>query len=366
MLVIPFFTIGGAERIFLSLLRKWRSLGTRMVVVTTLRLPPEVPNRIDQVRSFTPHAYQLAYLFEGREDLQSGFFYFLLKRYQPDFILTAGSEFFYRLLPAVRRQFPEVLVIDQLFNDEVHFHSNRIFRQYIDCTIVPGRRIARRLIEEHGESAARVAVIPHGVKLPGRIPGLPALPRRFENRPLVGFFGRHSPEKGALDFVQMAARIHRKMPEVRFVMTGEGPQHAEVRKKVRRLGLQGVLHLPGFVEDVRSWIAACDVVTVPSRLDGMPLVIFEAQGMERCVVASRTGSIPEVIEDGETGLLCDPGDIDGFAAGVIRLLESGEERERLGKAARERVLREYTEEVMVARYEELFGRLLAERKVERL
>jgi len=97
-------------------------------------------------------------------------------------------------------------------------------------------------------------------------------------------------------------------------------------------------------------------VVVPSRLDGMPLIVFEAQGLGKPVVASRTGSIPEVIDDGVTGVLCDPGDIEGFAAAVCRLLEDGECRKRIGEAARTYAWREHRQEVMLERYYRLFER----------
>jgi glycosyltransferase involved in cell wall biosynthesis/SAM-dependent methyltransferase len=363
LVALPFFTVGGAEKIFLALVRRWRRQGTKVVVVTSLELGPSSPDRLDVLRRETPHVYDLPQILRSRQELWPDFIYYLLRRHHVSLIYFAACDVMYQLLPQVRQEFPQIPIVDQVFNDEVHFYTNRAYSKSIDCTVVPGDRIARRLRVEYGEPDARVAVIPHGVPISrGRPDARPSLPPEFQNKPLVGFFGRLSPEKGPLDFVRIAASVHEKLPEARFVMTGEGSEREAVEEEIRRRRLSRVFLAPGFVPDVRPWIAACDVVAVPSLLDGMPLIVFEAQSLSRCVVASRVGSIPEVIIDGETGLLCQPGDINGFTAAIIRLLESPETRRRIGEAARQRVLQEYTEEVMLDRYFRLFGSLLARRR----
>lgn len=364
MLVIPFFTIGGAERIFLSLFKEWRRRNTRIVVVTTLRLAAHVPNRIDQVRAFTPHVYQLPELCGGREDLQASMLYFLLRRYRPGFILTAGSDFFYQFLPAVRRHFPEIPVIDQLFNDQVHLPMNRACAPYIDCTSVPGERFARRLIEEFGESAARVEVVRQCIRLP-RPSGVqpPAgWPAEFCGKPVAGFFGRISPEKAPLDFLKIAKEISARVPEARFVMAGDGPDLPAVRRQIAKLGLAGVVHAAGFVEGVHDWMDACALMILCSKIDGMPLAVLEAQALGKPVVASRVGSVPEMIVDGETGILCEPGDIGAFASAAARLLMDGQLLRRMGEAGRSRIHREFREEIMIEQYFRLFDRIARSRR----
>lgn len=368
LMVIPFFTVGGAERIFLSLFREWRRRGVRIVVATTLRLAEHIPDRIDQVRSFTPHVYPLAHLFEGRDDLQAGFLYFLLRRYQPSFIFTAGSDFFYRLLPAVRDHFPDIPVIDQLFNDQVHLPTNRACARFIDCTSVPNERFARRLIEEFGESPERVAVVRQCIRWPRPSRQRPpsGWPAEFTGRPVVGFFGRLSAEKAPLDFVKIARRIADRLPRTRFVMAGDGPDLAAVRGKIRKLGLEGIVHAAGFVAGVHDWMDACDLTILCSTIDGMPLAVLEAQALGKPVVASRVGSVPEMIVDGVTGVLCKPGDIEAFTSAAVRLLEDEELRRRMGTAGRERMHQEFREEIMIEQYFRLFDRVCGLRRDRRV
>jgi len=359
MLVIPFYTIGGAERIIHSLTAEWRRRGTRVVVVTTVQLAPEMPDRIDELRSFTPHVYALPALFPGREDLQSGFVYFLLRRYRPDLIFMAGSDLFYGLLPQIKKYFPEIPVIDQLFNDEVHFHTNRAFARLIDCTSVPGERIAQRLLKEFGESPDRVAIVRQCIRLPRVVPGAvpPGWPASFVGKPVAAFVGRLSPEKAPVDFVRIASKILERFPEARFVMAGDGPEMATVRKELQRRGLEDRIHLAGFLRNVHDWIAACAFTILTSHLDGMPLAVLEAQALGKPVIASRVGSVPEMIDDGVTGILCEPGDMEGFAAAALRLLESEELCRKMGAAGQEKVRREFAEDVMLARYFSLFEKV---------
>lgn len=362
LMALPFFTVGGAERVLEAIARRWRERGTKVIAVTTVPLPATMADRLDSLRQVTPEVFSLAELFGRDEEAGAKFIYYLLRRHRAGMVFLAGCDLMYRLLPEVKKEFPRILVVDHLFNEEGHFHTNRAYAEHIDCTIAVSRLIERRLTAECGESPDRVAVVPQGIRLFRQAPGKrPPLPDGFAGKPLVGFFGRLSPEKAPVDFVRIAAEIHARAPEVRFVMTGEGPEESAVRGEIRSRSLGGVLHARGFVHDVQDWMAACDVIVVPSRLDGTPLVVLEAQDLGRCVVASRVGGIPEIVEDGVTGVLCEPGDTGGFAEAVIGLLESPETRRRLSEAGRERVRQEHSEAAMLNRYFSLFERLLAER-----
>jgi len=139
-------------------------------------------------------------------------------------------------------------------------------------------------------------------------------------------------------------------------MTGEGQERAAVLALIERYEMQDRIHAPGFVDNVRTLMALSDVVVVPSSLDGMPLVVFEAQACGKPVVASSVGSIPYVIADGETGLLCTPGDVNGFAERILKLWRSPELRRAIGDAARIWVRANHSAESMTSRYVEAFDR----------
>jgi glycosyltransferase involved in cell wall biosynthesis len=353
LIALPFITIGGAEKLFATLARTLVGRGYKVVVITTLVLAETIRDCTDSFEEITPYLYPLSRLLQNQEECWADFLFYLLKRHDIGTILIAGCDFVYRLLPEIAREFPEIAVLDQLFNDEVHYPSNRHYAGYIDTTLVPAQALADKLISD-GEQADKVRIIPHGINIeemtaPDATFDSSGLPESFRGKFLVSFFGRLAAEKSPADFVKIARRL-RSYDEIRFLMTGEGQERASVLALIEKYELQDRIHVPGFVDNVRDLMALSDVVVVPSSVDGMPLVVFEAQAFSKPVVASAVGSIPYVIADGQTGFLCGPGDVKAFAARILELWRSPELCRAMGDAARIWVCANHSAESMTARY----------------
>ena len=139
-------------------------------------------------------------------------------------------------------------------------------------------------------------------------------------------------------------------------MTGEGPEWAAVQRLVVKYGLQDRLYLAGFVDDPRPWMELSDIVVLTSSVDGMPLVILEAQALGKPVVASAVGSLPEMVLNGETGFLCPPGDVDAFCRAVETLADSEPLRRSFGEHGREFVQQRYGSAAMVESYVRVLSR----------
>jgi len=360
LFALPFIIHGGAEKVYATLARSLIERGHKVIVITTLVPAKTIPDCVESFEAVTPHLYPLPRLLQDQEDRWGDFLYFLLKRHQVGTILVAGCDFVYHLLPEIARDFPQIAILDQLFNDGVHFRTNRRYAAYIDTTFVPSQKLADTLISRGGEDAGKVCVIPHGIDIEEMVvpdAGFDSskLPENFRGKFLVSFFGRLSVEKAPADFVEIARRL-RPYDEIYFLMTGEGQERAAVLALIERYGLQDRIFTPGFVDNVHTLIALSDVVVVPSHLDGMPLVVFEAQACGKPVVASAVGSIPHVIDDGKTGLLCTPGDVDGFARQILKLWRSPEMRRAIGEAASIWVRANHSAESMNAKYFETFDR----------
>jgi glycosyltransferase involved in cell wall biosynthesis len=360
LIALPFITIGGAEKVFETLARSLIRRGYKVVVITTLVLAETIRDRTESFEAITPYLYPLPRVLQNQEDRWRDFLFYLLKRHQIGMILIAGCDFVYRLLPEITREFPQIAILDQLFNDEVHYHTNRRCAAYIDATFVPSPKLADKLVSEGGEQADKICVIPHGINIeemaaPDAEFDSSRLPQHFRGKFLVSFFGRLSTEKAPADFVEIARSL-RSYDEICFLMTGEGQERAAVLALIERYEMQDRIHAPGFVDNVRTLMALSDVVVVPSSLDGMPLVVFEAQACGKPVVASSVGSIPYVIADGETGLLCTAGDVNGFAERILKLWRSPELRRAIGDAARIWVRANHSAESMTSRYVEAFDR----------
>ena len=363
LLALPFVALGGAETLLRNIMRALADQGYRIVIVTTLILPSAIKDDTASFEQITPHVYPLPLLFGDQEERWEDFVHYLLAHYSVRTIMIAGCEFVYHLLPAIRRDFPAVRIVDQLFNDEVHLPNNRHYAQHIEMTVVPSQSFAETLFKKYGERPERVSVILHGVSTRGpqfhdraaalAVAGLPAEGR---GKFLVSFFGRLSEEKAPDVFVEIARRL-KDSHEIYFCMTGEGPARSTVLDLIRRYKLQRKIYAPGFVDDFRTLMELSDVIVVPSRLDGMPLVVLEAQALGKPVVASATGSIPEMIRDNESGFLCEPGNVAAFCQRILELLHSPQKRSAIGATAQEAVRRRHNIDTMIAAYLEVFQRI---------
>lgn len=160
----------------------------------------------------------------------------------------------------------------------------------------------------------------------------------------VGFVGRLSPEKGALDFIRIARQISDRRERCEFFVAGEGPERPAMAALAAAAGLGGRVHFLGRLDQtaLRKLYRSLDVVLVPSHTEGLPMVVLEALAMSIPVVASDVGGVGEIIQHGIHGLLAPSGDIDSLAAHMLRLLEDSALRERIGAAGRERVKSRYS------------------------
>jgi glycosyltransferase involved in cell wall biosynthesis len=175
-----------------------------------------------------------------------------------------------------------------------------------------------------------------------------------KDAPLIGMFGNISPGKGQIILLQAAADIVRQFPKACFVIVGsvitENDQEYEKQLKafVTKHGLESSVILTGFRTDVQPIMKSSDIVVHSASLpESMPLVILEAMHAEKPVVASCIGGIPEVVKDGITGLLVEPGNAESLARAICRLLQNPDERRRMGCAGQKRLLENFREDIFL-------------------
>jgi glycosyltransferase involved in cell wall biosynthesis len=178
--------------------------------------------------------------------------------------------------------------------------------------------------------------------------------------PLVLTLARLSYEKGVDTLIDAAAVLRNTHPRARFVVVGDGPDRAELEARISGNGLTGVVKLAGFCEDVWPALAAADVVCLPSKSEGMPNVLLEAMAVGKPIVATSVGGVPEAIASGENGLLAGPGDPLALAAAIARLADDSALAQRLGAAAKQTMEDRFRARDVVARYAELYQRLLTQ------
>jgi L-malate glycosyltransferase len=155
-------------------------------------------------------------------------------------------------------------------------------------------------------------------------------------------------------------RIRARLP-ARLVMIGDGPDRRPLEQRLVEAGLQGVVEFVGEQHDLVPWLSAADLFLLPSEQESFGLAALEAMACEVPVVASRVGGLPEIIDDGRTGFLCAPGDIDGMAARGVAVLSDPDLRERIGRAAAEDVRTRFCTDLIVSQYERCYRDVLESR-----
>jgi glycosyltransferase involved in cell wall biosynthesis len=180
--------------------------------------------------------------------------------------------------------------------------------------------------------------------------------------PLIGSVGHLRREKAFEVLIESAAQLRGTHPAAQVLIAGEGPEREGLETLRSRLGLDDVVHLLGVRNDVPDLLAALDVAVCCSDFEGGPLSVMEYMGAGLPVVATTVGGLPELVRDGETGLLVEPRDPAALAGAIGDLLDDPARRERLGEAGRARRGAEYDIDVWVRRLEELYeARLQAKR-----
>lgn len=220
------------------------------------------------------------------------------------------------------------------------------------------------MVEELGVPRERIEVIPLG------IPTFPQHRREAsgDGPPTVVFLGRMEKRKGTLDLLQAIPQVLSRVPAARFILIGSDRPHcpggrthaqyladefpAEIQRQVQLLG-----RLPQ--PEVDRWLQTADVFVAPSLYESFGLIFPEAMRWGTPVIGTRVGGIPEIVTDGETGLLVEPQQPGQLSAALVRLLADRNLRERLGAAGRKHVETHFTVERMARDTADLYASVLS-------
>jgi glycosyltransferase involved in cell wall biosynthesis len=238
-----------------------------------------------------------------------------------------------------------------------HYLLTRYALAKADHVTATGLRLANATLR-YAPRAKPVTVVPYGVDLARFQPRA-----RNGARPsdvVVGAVARLSPEKGLDVLLRAVARLIEGGMSLNVVLVGEGPWRRRLTRLAERLGIAGRVDFRGEVphEQVPAVLAELDLFVMPSRAEGFGVAALEAQAMELPVVASRVHGIPDVVEDGRTGLLAPPRDVEALADAIGRLAGDASLRAAMGRAGRAFVEERYRWQDNVAQMERLYRHLL--------
>ncbi|MNX70018.1 putative glycosyltransferase EpsJ [compost metagenome] len=362
LIALPFLVLGGAERLLSAIVAQLARNGWRVVIVTTVPVGQTHGDTTSWFESATPEIFHLPRFLEP--EYWRDFFDHLLQSRDVQILWVIGSAFAYDCLPAWKLRYPRLAVADLLFNTVGHTANNRRYADCIDLTFIENAEVREWLIVA-GESPQRISLVESGVDLEKNAPADPGQPSPMAgdipgNATIVGFFGRWSEEKDPLGFVEIAKRISSESNVV-FLMTGTGSLEPELRSAIAAANFPpGRFLLKGSVPDLRPYLQACDILCLPSRLDGRPNIIMEALASGTAVIASRVGALPDMIEAGQQGYLCAPGAYDEFARRIEELASDKQKLENFQLAARAFAERRFDIQAMLRQYESELRRLIGQ------
>jgi glycosyltransferase involved in cell wall biosynthesis len=221
-----------------------------------------------------------------------------------------------------------------------------------------------------GFPAERIHLIPHGIDMTEYAPAAgeeKTARRRALGLPLdkllAVYTGRLIEGKG-LETLLAAMRSLADVPALHLVLVGSGAGQVisiedKLRQEAAAEALRGRVTFTGRVDDVAAYLQASDVFVFPTLDEALGMSVVEAQACGLPAVASRTGGVPDVVEDGATGILVPPGEAGPLAQALRALVADPESRQRLAFAARSRAEQKFALHTTVARYADLFRSLLA-------
>lgn len=324
LLAMPYCLVGGAERLLSGFCEYLVAHGWRVIVITTLPQEPSHGTSIDWFKISTSEVFSLPNFLEPEES--ADFVAYLLSSRRVDCLLNTGSRMVYELVPSLKKSNPHLSIVDFLFNTVGHVESHLEFKKFLSFALAENQEVFDWYMDVAGWPVERLAKVTSGVDLKRFSPkGRPkALVEKYcidASELVVGFSGRLSEEKAPDIFVEVA-NLCRQCGNVRFVMTGAGPLTKSISDKVRALPRGIRFEFAGLVDDVGQYLALYDVLVLPSRFDGRPLVVMEALACGVPVIASNVGGLPDLVSDGKNGYLVPPADARTIADRIVRLADN--------------------------------------------
>ena len=165
------------------------------------------------------------------------------------------------------------------------------------------------------------------------------------------FVGRLASVKGLPVLFEALAGLRARHPELRLTLVGDGPERAALEALSNNLGLSDVNHFLGYKSqgEVAELLCQADVFVLPSFAEGVPVVLMEAMAARLPVVATAVGGVGELVQDGESGLIVPPGDVDALAHALEALLNDPARRAEMGQAGAAKVARDFDSHTQAAR-----------------
>jgi glycosyltransferase involved in cell wall biosynthesis len=258
------------------------------------------------------------------------------------------------------------LIVSRRVDFHLRRHSfSRWKHRQVDCFIAASDAIRDVLVAD-GVAPDRTVTVHEGidVELVRSAPAVNVHEVCFlpHHAPLVGNVAALVPHKGQRHLIEAAHLVVRDLPDARFVILGEGELREHLERQVRDYHLEKHVVFAGFRTDVLGCIKGFDLFAMSSVTEGLGTSLLDAMACSRAIVATRAGGIPEIVDDGRTGVLVAVRDHTAMAREIVRLLRDDDLRRRMGEAGLARVSERFTVDRMVAETAAVYERVAGTRR----
>ena len=220
----------------------------------------------------------------------------------------------------------------------------------LDSVVAVSQAVADRVIDGHAQ------VIYSGLPISPR----PPAPRLATGEIVLGTAGRLVELKGLEYLIRAVAALQNEFPALRVEIAGSGPEKERLEKEVNLAGLAERIKFLGWIDEISTVLPRWDVFVMPSLEEGFPIAALDAMAAGLPVIATAVGGVPELIEDGKTGWLVPPRDVEALTARLQILLRDSELRATMGAAGFTRVRDKFSAAQMTSKFARLYDELLGE------
>lgn len=332
MQVIPYFCFGGAEIMCENLTYALKNAGQEVFAVSLYHDRTPIARRMEEA------GIRIVYLDKklGLDLSMVPKLIKIIRRERPDVVHTHLDVIKYAVLAAKLAGVKKcVHTVHSLADREAEGRVQKIINGFYFCRgwsvpVALTPEVRNSVAEFYGIPLRRVPVIYNGIDLSRCVPKTTYETGETVTILHVGRFDVPKNHPGLLEAFRLLLETH---PECRLRLVGDGELRPDMEKLAREKGIADFVEFCGMQSNVYPYLHDADIFTLPSIYEGNPMTIIEAMGTGLPIVASRVGGIPDMISDGESGLLVEP-EPQSICAGLTRLVGDAALRQRLGLAAR--------------------------------
>ena len=348
--VIPYFCFGGAETMCENLTYALTEMGHDVSVVSLISDRTPIAGRMEE------NGIRIHYLDKklGLDLSMIPRLISVMKQEKPDVVHTHLNVIKYAAVAARLCGIRCVHTVHNVAHEEAEGRLQKItntiyFRRGWAVPVALSPKVQATILSFYGLKEEQVPMIYNGADL-GKC--CPKEDYSLSKPAKLLHIGRFNGQKNHKGLLEAFAQIVKTFPDCCLQLIGDGDLEAETKDNVKSLGLQEKVLFLGNQTNVYPFLQAADLFLLPSKFEGMPMTIIEAMGTGLPIVASAVGGVPDMLEDGVSGMLvpCDP---DAVAQAVLQLLQKKDLREKLGTNAR-KDSEKFSAEYMAQRYCDIY------------